>query len=128
MFWFKDSLEKNVRSRIIYRYTFNNCSNTYYRKTFLHFYTRAAERMGISSLTGKRIKNIKQSAISDHLLQCNCAVNFDEFSILATDSNKFKLLLRGSLLIKRDKPVLNRTIRLFPLEHVLRKLGYVLKC
>ena len=59
--------------------------------------------MGISDLTGKRLKIVKQSAISDHLLQCNWAINFDDFSILATDCNKFNLLLRESLLIKRDK-------------------------
>ena len=116
LFRFKDPLEKKIRSGIIYRYTCSNCKVTYYGKTFCHFYTRAAEHMGISNLTGKRLKNVKQSAISDHLLQCNCALNFDDFSILATDCNKFKLLLRESLLIKRDKPILNRTVKLFPLE------------
>ena len=30
--------------------------------------------------------------------------------------NKFKLLLKEGLLIKRDKPILNRTIKSFPLE------------
>ena len=116
LFRFKYSLVKKNRSGIIYRYTCSNCKVTYYGKTFRHFYTRAAEHMGISNLTGKRLKNVKQSAISDHLLQCNCAINFDDFSILATDCNKFKLLLRESLLIKRDKPILNRTIKSFPLE------------
>ena len=72
--------------------------------------------MEISNLTGKRLKTIKQCAISDHLLQSNCTINFDEFDILAADSNKFKFLLRESLLVKRDKPVLNRTIKLLPLE------------
>ena len=55
--------------------------------------------MGISNLTGKRLKNVKQSAISDHLLQCNCTINFNNFDILAAlaaESNKFKLLLRGA--------------------------------
>ena len=75
-----------------------------------------AEDIGISDLTGKCLKNIKQSAISDHQLQCNCTINFDNFDILAAESNKFKLLLRESLLIKRDKPILNRTIKSFPLE------------
>ena len=32
----------------------------------------------------------------DHLLQCNCAINFDDFTILAMDCSKFKLLLRES--------------------------------
>ena len=69
--------------------------------------------MEISNLAGKRVKNIKQSAISDHPLQCNCATNFDGFNILAMDSNKFKSLLREGLLIKCDKPILNRTIKPF---------------
>ena len=116
LFHFKDSLEKKIRSGIIYRYTCSNCKVTYYGKTFRHFYTRAAEHMGISNLTGKRLKTVMQSAISDHLLQCNCTINFDDFDILATESNKFKLLLRESLLIKHDKPILNRTIKSFPLE------------
>ena len=72
--------------------------------------------MGISNLTEKRLKSIKQSAISDHLLQCNCTINFDNFDILAAESNKFKLLLRESVLITCDKPILNRTIKSFPLE------------
>ena len=109
LFHFKDSLEKEIHSGIIYRYTCSNCKVTYYGKTFRHFYTRAAEHMGISKLTGKRLKTVMQSAISDHLLQCNCTINFDDFDILAIESNKFKLLLRESLLIKRDKPILNRT-------------------
>ena len=72
--------------------------------------------MAISDLTEKSLKKVKQPAISDHLLQCKCAVNFDDFNILVTDSNKFKLLLRESLLIKHDKPVLNWTIRSIPSE------------
>ena len=72
--------------------------------------------MGISNLTEKCLKNVKQSAISYHLLQCNCTINFDKFSILATDCNKFKLLLGESLLVKTDKPILNRTVSLFPLK------------
>ena len=116
LFHFKDSLEKKIHSGIIYRYTCSNCNVTYYGKTFRHFYTRAAEHMGISNLTGRRLKNVMQSAISDHLLQCNCTITFDDFDMLAAESNKFKLLLREGLLRKRDKPILNRTIKLFPLE------------
>ena len=81
-------------STLIYRYRFSNCSVTHYGKTFQHFYTRVAEHMGISNPTGKHLKNVKQSAISDHLLQYNCMINFDNFDILAAESNKFKLLLR----------------------------------
>ena len=71
--------------------------------------------MGTSNLTEKRIKNAKESVISDLMLQCDSPISFDDFDILASDSNKFKLLIRESLLIKRDKLVLNRTTKLFPL-------------
>ena len=111
LFHFKDSVEKKIPPEIICRYRCSNCNVFYYGKTFRHFYTRAATHIGISNLSGKRLKNVKQSAISDHLLKCNCTINFDNFDILAAESSKFKLLLKESLLIKRDKPTLNRTIK-----------------
>ena len=43
-------------------------------------------------------------------------LNFDDFNILAADCNKFKLVLTESLSIKRDKLILNRTIKSYPLE------------
>ena len=116
LFKCKDSLEKKNRSGISYRYTCSNYKITYYGNTFRHVYTRVAEHMGISNFTGKRLKKFKQCAISDWLLQYNCTINSDDFSILATYCNDFKLLLRESLLIKHDKPILNRTIKSFPLE------------
>ena len=113
LFLFKDSPEKKICSGIIYHYTCNSCKVTYYGKTFHHFCTRVAEHMGISNLKGKCLKNVKQSAISDHLLQCNCAINFDDFSILAMDSNKIKWLLSKSLLIKYYKPILKLVSAIF---------------
>ena len=65
--------------------------------------------MGISNLTG-----VKQSAVSDHLLECNCSEDFDHFDILASGANKFRLLIKESLLIKRDQTQLNKTIKSFP--------------
>ena len=68
----------------------SNCKVTYYGKTFRHFFTRASEHMGTSNLRGKRIKNAIELAISDHLLQCDSPITFDDFNILASDSKKFK--------------------------------------
>ena len=62
--------------------------------------------MGISHLTNKLLKNVKQSAVSDHLLTCDCKINFDDFTILSKDSNNINLLIKESLLISRDKPIL----------------------
>ena len=116
LFHFKDTLDKKIRSGLVYRYTCSNCNVTYYGKTCRHFFTRAVENMGISILTEKRVKNVKQLAVSDHLLQCDCSINFDDFDILASKTNNFRLLIKESLLIMRDKPVLNRTTTSFPLK------------
>ena len=70
--------------------------------------------MGISNLTSKRVKNVTESAVSDQLLQCNCAITFDHFDVLAFDTNSFGFLIKKSLLIKREKPVLNSTVKSFP--------------
>ena len=92
------------------------CTVTYYGKTYQHFFTRAAEHMGISNLTEKRVKNMKESAVSDHRLQCDCLISFDDFNVLASDTNNFRLPMKESLLIKRDKPILNSTITPFLLK------------
>ena len=116
MFRFKDTLNKKIRSHLGYRYSCSSCSVTYYEKTYQQFFTRAAEHMGISNLTSKHVQNVKESAVSDHLLQCICAIDFDHFDVLASDTNSLSLLIKESLLIKRDKPVLNRTVKSFLLK------------
>ena len=72
--------------------------------------------MGISNLTRKHLKNVKQSAISRHLLKCNRSIDFDHFDILAPDRNNFRLLIKESLLIRHDQPQLNKTTKSFPLK------------
>ena len=59
---------------------------------------------------------MKESAVSNYRLQYDCIISFDDFDILASDTNNFRLLIKESLLIKRDKPILNRTIKSFPLK------------
>ena len=93
-----------------------NCKATYYSKTYRHFFTKAAEHIDISNLTGKPLKCVKQSAVSDHLLECNCTIDFDHFDILVSDVNRFRLLIKECLLIKRDQPQLNKTIKSFSLK------------
>ena len=80
-------------------------------------HTRAAEHIGVSSsLTGKRLKSVKQSALYDHLLECNYSIVFGHLDILASEANKFRLLIKVSLVIKRDHPQLNKTMKSIPLK------------
>ena len=91
-----------IHSDLIYRYTCSNWNVTYYGKSYRHFFTRAAEHMRISNLTEKPVKNMKDSAVSDRRLQCDCVISFDDFDDLTSDTNNFRLLIKESLLIKRD--------------------------
>ena len=116
LFRYEDSLKKKIRSDIVYRYTCSNCKVTYHGTTYRHFLTRAAGHMDTSNLTAKRLKSVKQSAVSDHLLECYCSMDFGHFDILASDTNQFRLLIKKSLLIKHDQPQLDKTIKPFPLK------------
>ena len=92
----------------------SNCKVTYYGKRYSHFFTGAAEHMGISNLTGMGFRCVKQSPVSENLLECNCSIDFDHFDVLASDANRFRLLIKESLLVKPDQPQLNKTIKSFP--------------
>ena len=70
--------------------------------------------MSISPLTRKKVKP-KGSAVSDHLLLFNHSPSYENFSVLTKENKKFLLELKESLLIMRDKPSLNRSIRSVPL-------------
>ena len=55
LFRFKDTLDKKIRSDLVYCYSCRNCNATYYPKTYGHIFTRAAEHMSISTFMGKRV-------------------------------------------------------------------------
>ena len=72
--------------------------------------------MGISHFTNKGLKDVKQSVISGPFQTCDCNMNFNDFTILSRDSNNSNLLIKESLLISRDKSILNKTVESFSLE------------
>ena len=74
------------------------------------------EHLGVSALTGKRVKGDNDSAIKEHHLFCNHSSGFDDFSILASNNNDFKVTLMESLLINRDHPPFNKNRHSLPLE------------
>ena len=72
--------------------------------------------LGVSALTGKRVKGDSDSAVKEYHLFCNHSSGFDDFSILANNNNDFKVTLMESLLINRDRPPLNKNRHSLPLE------------
>ena len=113
---FKNKIPSFLRSGIVYKFQCGSCNATYCGKTKRHFKVRMCEHLGISALTGKRVKGDDDSAIKEHLLFCNHTPDFEDFSILATNNNDFKVTLMESLLINRDHPPLNKSKQSLPLE------------
>ena len=74
------------------------------------------EHIRVFALTGKRVNGDNDSAIKEHHLFCNHSSGFDDFSILASNSNDYKVTLMENLLINRDHPPLNKKGHSLPLE------------
>ena len=68
-----------LRSDIVYKCKCGGCNATYYGKTKRHFKVRMCERLGVSALTGKRVKGDNDSVIKEHHLFCNHSSGFDNF-------------------------------------------------
>ena len=75
-----------------------------------HLKVRSGKHIGISPFTFRKVKPSKESAIRDHLLNCNNIPSFDEFTILAYGHHIYILDIKQSLLITSDRPVLNKNI------------------
>ena len=106
----KDCLPSDLVSGIVWKYTCGRCNSAYYGETVRHLKVRLGEHIRISPLTFKKTKPSKESAIHDHLLNCNNIPSFEEFTILTNGNNKFDLEIKESLLIKGDRPILNKSI------------------
>ena len=103
-------------SGIVYKFQCGSCKATFHGKTKRHFKVRMCKHLGISALTGKRVIGDDDSTIKEHLLFCNHTLDFEDFSILASNNNDFKVTLMESLLINRDHPPLNKNKQSLPLE------------
>ena len=115
-FTFQDKILIFLRSGIVYKFKCDGCNATYYSRTKRHFKVRMCEHLGVSALTGKRVKGDNDSAVKEHHLFCNHSSGFDDFSILASNNNDFKVTLMESILINRDHPPLNKNRKSLPLE------------
>ena len=116
LFNFKDVVNTKLSSHIVYKLICTCCNTTYHGQTQRSFFVRASEDLSIRRLTGKFVKTFNKSAILDHMLLDGHKTSFDNFSILLKESNPFKLQLKESLFMSRDKPIFNRNIYSFPLE------------
>ena len=115
-FKFKDSIPLHLCSHLIYKFQCSNCNITYYSKTERHLKVRAGEYISKSPLTGKIVNNYKKTSVKDHCLLSGHVCSFEDFTVLNHESHKFKRLIKESLLVSKDKPLLNKQVKSLKLE------------
>ena len=86
-----------LHSNLVSKLKCNTQNNVYYGKTKHHFKVRACEHLGITPLTGKKVKIPKESGVFDHIFYMVHNASFDDFETLIKESDEFRLLLRESL-------------------------------
>lgn len=118
LFNFKDNLPFGVRSFVVYKYTCGDCYITYIGKTTRHLLVRMSEHLGISFKTGavRKYHEKQTTAIREHIRSCKHTGDVSNFSVLANARNDFELLVKESLLIGKEQPVLNKQIKNFQLS------------
>ena len=114
---FKDSLPFGVRSFVIYKYSCSHCNMTYIGKTTRHLLVRMSEHLGISHRTSKPRKyNPKQTtAVREHIRTCEHSGSFNDFKIVSQGKTDFEILIKESLLVGKEKPILNKQIKSYQL-------------
>ena len=115
-FKFKDSIPLHIRSHLIYKVQCSNRNITYYGEIERHLKVRTGEHINMSPLAGKRVNNNKNFSVNDHcLLSCHVC-SFEDFTVLNYESHKFKRLIKESLLVTKEKPLLNKQVKSLKLE------------
>ena len=79
--------------------------------------------MVVSNLSGKCLKTVNKSAASDHLPECSYSIYFDHFDVLASDTNKFRFLIKESFFNKHKQVQVRQnqliSIKAFRLKHFI---------
>ena len=110
----QDQSPKNLTSGAVYKFHSGLYNEFFYGECVRFLNVRIIKHIGISPHTQKQVKP-KNSSLANLLLFCNHSASYDDFSILAHESNTFLLELKDRLLIMRDKPSLYRNITSVPL-------------
>ena len=116
-FAFKDKVPKNLKSLVLYKFTCSDCNVTYIGKTKRHYQVRYSEHLGISKVTNQPLKYSKKTttAVREHIHFCNHKNTHDSFKIIGSARNDYHLKIKESLNILRENPLINKTVKSFPL-------------
>ena len=106
LFPFKDKVPLPLRSCVIYKFICE-CNLQYLGSTKAILHSRMCQHIGISDRTGNPTLVKSKSSIREHCSANNHQLTYDNFSVVASESNEDKLRLLEAIYIKLEKPDLN---------------------
>ena len=109
-FCFRDFVPETLRSSLIYKFLCGSCTVSDIGETYKDFKVRVSEHQDVSQRTDKPVKGTLSTSVRDHVLFCNHKVVNEDFKFLGNESNRYLLVLKEILFIKRDKPLLNKNL------------------
>ena len=80
------------------------------------------EHLAYLALIEKTVKGDDDFVIKEQILFCNHMPDFEDFSVLTTNNNNFKVTLIESILINRYHAPLNKNKQSLPFELSYNKL------
>ena len=117
IFKWKDSIPLHLHSHLIYKFHCSDCNINYYDgESERHLKVRAGEHISTSPLTRKTGNNNKKSSVKDQCLFSGHLFSSEDCTVLNYEPHKFERLIKESLLVTKDKPLLNKQVKSLKLE------------
>lgn len=109
MFGVKDSIPKELRSFVVYKFTCSSCGACYVGETSRHFATRINEH-----LKTDKVSHIYKHIMSSKVCLAQCSP--ESFCILDRARNSYELKIKEAIHILWEKPTLNQQLSHFNLK------------
>ena len=106
-FRIKEKLDPLLNSGIVYKYSCSSCNACYIGSSSRRLFVRISEHKGVSSRTGQISATQAFSAIREHCLDKDHVLKTENFSIIDRSYCKYDLLIKESIHISSEKPILN---------------------
>ena len=104
-----------LRSCIVYQFQCQRCKALHLGETNDQLHVRIYDHIGISTYIGNKIAQTGLSSVLTHRKHAGHLISYDDFSVLASGTSQFDVLIREILLVSKLKPSLNNYIRFFRL-------------
>ena len=104
---FKDVVDSDYDSHLIYHFTCPTCMAGYIGETRTYFIVRSSQHLGISEFTGKPTIAGVPTSVTKHIKEGKCKCNLKSFRIIDRETDYHRRLIKESMYIRKYNPVLN---------------------